>query len=473
MSSADIYTNNEKTINRKTLTASVAVETKRPWTVLEKVSFRIAFVYFLILCIPLTEEFYKVLFGTNWLHPHYLNLQSISSFYPPKIIDIATPDGVFGFLSYINLVLIFVFAVVVGLVWTWLDKKTQRYDKMYYWLRVLARYRFGYAMVAWGLKKVFVHQMLLPTEGVLNTAFGDMAEKKLYWLHVGISPVYQVFLGFAEFIPGLLLLHRKTATLGAALAGVVCFNICIANQVYDGGVAIPALYYALIGGFIAWYDLPSIYSLLVKKENSIRVHYYPVFNEQWQRSLKTGLKIAGGSIFVLLTTFLWGYGWYGDRDNYNIPTNPGLSDSRGYYDVTEFRLNNKQIPYSPLDSIRWHDVTFEKWSTLSYTTNKEGKVDRMKVYHPHKRKRDMGMTRFELGGVAGSRQYFYYEIDSVNHVLNLENKNPLYEFQTLRLAYSRPTSERIILNGVNENKDSIYVVLDKINKEYLLNTKTE
>ncbi len=85
----------------------------------------------------------------------------------------------------------------------------------------------------------------------------------------------------------------------------------------------------------------------------------------------------------------------------------------------------------------------------------------------------MGMTRFELGGVAGSRQYFYYEIDSVNHILNLENKNSLYEFQTLRLAYSRPTATRIILNGVNENKDSIFVVLDKINKEYLINKRRE
>ncbi len=315
--------------------------------------------------------------------------------------------------------------------------------------------------------------MILPTEGVLNTAFGDMAEKKLYWLHVGISPGYQVFLGLAEFVPGLLLLHRKTATLGAALAGVVCFNIFIANQVYDGGVAVPALYYALIGGFIAWYDIPSIYRLLVKKEDVIRYHYYPDFSEKWRRSLRTGLKLAGASVFVFLATFLWGYGWYEDHDNYNIPTNPGLPDSKGYYNVTEFRLNNKVIPYSPLDTIRWHDATFEKWSTFSYTTNKQGKVDRMKVYHPHKRKRDMGMTRFELGGVAGSRQYFYYEIDSANHILNLENKNPLYEFQTLSLEYSRPTPAKIILKGVNENKDSIYVVLDKIEKDYFLNRKPE
>ncbi|GAB3023749.1 hypothetical protein GCM10027051_30470 [Niabella terrae] len=98
-------------------------------------------------------------------------------------------------------------------------------------------------------------QMVFPPIGMLNTSFADTAEKKLYWSHVGTSFNYTVFLGLAEFLPGLLLLHRKTAGLGGLLAAIVCINICIANHAYDAGVAVPAAYFALLGIFVSWQDL--------------------------------------------------------------------------------------------------------------------------------------------------------------------------------------------------------------------------
>src|ERR1700709_2527876 len=264
--------------------AKDAISTKsKPWKSYQKIAFRIAFLYFLFLCIPSYPLFYERLFHLQFSKITYNDFQEIVAFWPPQIITIESEEGVFGLYNYINLFLVFVGAVVGGGIWTLLDRKSTQYNKLYYWIRVLARYRLAYGMIGWGLKKVFPMQMVFPTIGMLNTPFVDMAEKKLYWSHVGVSFGYTVFLGFAEIIPGLLLLNRKTSVLGGASAAVVTFNICLANHVYDAGVAVPAAYFALIGTFVAWYELPKIWNLIVNERDVVLYRYYPKFKERWQR----------------------------------------------------------------------------------------------------------------------------------------------------------------------------------------------
>jgi hypothetical protein len=84
---------------------------------------------------------------------------------------------------------------------------------------------------------------------------------------------------------------------------------------------------------------------------------------------------------------------------------------------------------------------------------------------------DLSIT-WELSGLSG-RQYYYYKADTVNHVLHLTNKNQANRNQKQELHYSRPTANRIILSGTNEFKDSIYVVLDKVQQPYPILTGRE
>jgi hypothetical protein len=463
------------------------------WTNTQKIAFRIAFLYMLFLCIPTYPKFYEHLFGLQFSKITYHDFQSIVAFWPPQIILIESEEGVFGILNYINLILLFGGAIIGGGIWTLLDKKSIQYSKLYYWIRVLARYRLAYGMVGWGLKKAFPMQMVYPTVGMLNTPFIDFAEKKLYWSHVGVSFEYTVFLGFAEILPGLLLLNRNTSVLGAALAAVVTFNICIANHAYDAGVAVPAAYFAIIGIFIAWYDLPKIWNLVVNEKDVLQPYRFnPVFTEKWQKYLVNGVKWTFNFLFVPVAAGLWAYGFF-NGNNYNIPSTPGLAQTKGLYHVTEFRLNDKVLPYNPADSIRWQDAIFENWSSLSYRTNRGAIADRMIGYSPlrvkndkknnklnqvntqdsdklakQKKNRDLGVTRWEVGGMSGERRYFFYKADTVNKVLHLQNKNKNHAEETQVLHYSRPTPTRVILSGRNEFNDSIHVVLDKLEKKYPL-----
>jgi hypothetical protein len=339
-------------------------------------------------------------------------------------------------------------------------------------------------------------QMPPANVGMLHTKFIDLFAKRLYWESIGVVPWYEVFLGFAEFIPGFLLLFRRTTALGAALSFVVLGNVAIANHAYDIGEQVPAACLALLSLFVLWYDLPGIWNLLYKEKNTRIVHYYPSFPVKWQKYTRLGIKYTANLIFVVLF-FIYEVWGYTHNDFYKIPNTPGLAGARGHYHVTEFTLNNQVMPYNPMDTVRWQDATFEEWSSLSFTVY--GRPDDIEMFaagsYPRRgeiydgkirftmggderrfsrseRRRDTLVrdqkTTWELSGVGSDRKWYYYKADTVNHVLYLQNKNRANRNQKQVLHYNRPTSSRIILWGLNEFNDSIHVVLDRNDKVYPL-----
>jgi len=127
-------------------------------------------------------------------------------------------------------------------------------------------------------------------------------------------------------------------------------------------------------------------------------------------------------------------------------------------------VNRDTLPYSKTDPQRWQDVVFEKWSTLTIRDNRPVVVDKSSGEAWHEKDID---RNYELAGFAG-RHYFYYDADTVNQVLRLQNKNSQLRDERLLLSYTRPNDSTILLSGINEKKDSIHVVLEKINKKYMM-----
>lgn len=469
------------------------------WKRYEKVAFRIAFIFFLVYSVPWDPGFYQLLRHIDYRHFNYRDQTEIVSFFNPQFINIYSASGFFGIASYVNILFVLLFATIGGAIWGFFDRKREAYNILYYWVRVFARYRVAYGIIAWGYKKIFIMQMPFPSIGVLHVPFIDFFAKRLYWEQLGIAPHYEVFLGLAEFIPGILLLFRKTTTLGAALALAVIGNVSIANHAYDIGEHIPAFCLAFLSLFILWYDLPRIIQLLVYKKDTTLVRYYPTFYVKWQQYGRLALKWSGNFVFVILFFVSEAYS-FTHNDFYKIPNTPGLTGAKGFYNITEFKLNNKEIPYDPEDSIRWQDAVFEDWSTLSFkVANRPDQIEMAAAgsyprigepytgkwsisfgdprrfeeavkkpkklgdfYDNPSSKRDI-TTRWAMSGIGSDRKWYYYQADTIDHVLYLQNKNKYDREQKQVLHYSRPSPSRIILWGVNELKDSIYVVLDRNN----------
>jgi len=493
------------------------------WTEGQKILFRIAFVFFISMSLPNSLDWYKELVSFDWLHLHYRDLYDIARFgsgltlFGNKLFG-STLNG------YAPWIITLIFATVVGLIWTTVVRNRQiiNYNLLYYWLRVVVRYRAGIGIIGFGFTKLMPTQLPYPSLGVLNTNFGDLTAQKIYWLSIGIVPWYEVFTGVVEVLAGALLFFRA----------------------YDGGVHGYSSYFVLLSGFLLIYYLKDLYNLLIRERLTIPNYFVPVFSG-WQQYARIGLKTTTIGLFLVLLFWLQYVNFR--YDPYKQPAQKGLKELRGNYNVTQFKLNGAELPYSPLDSLRWQQATFENWTTLTFKVNKPVELDLSNGGGAPMR--DINRT-FELTGVAGGQRVFYYEADTVHHVLYLQDKNRgarnqenreflgnnrdlggTSEGAKARLrgerrkgdkqetdnwipkealaiigpedpkinpiarstrrtkgieAENRPTKrnrmilsytaqnggQRVILQGINEKKDSIYVVLDRIQRPYALSEST-
>jgi hypothetical protein len=425
----------EKKLSHKSAEAFVANESVattnisiwKPW---QKVAFRISFIFFVVMSIPTGAEWWQRTFKLDWFHPNYRDIYDIARFLPdmPFVKHYQK-----GFWSYNDWYVILGISIFGGAIWTLLDKNRKEYNRLYYWLRVIVRYRAGIGMVGFGMQKIFPVQMAYPPQSILNASFGDMTMQKHYWWLIGVSPFYQVFTGFVEVVSGLLLFHRKTTFWGAALLVAALGSVNYVNIAYDGNVHVYSTYFVLYGLFLMAYYAKDIYGIQFEEQYTIPQHYYPSFSSKSWKFIRAGLKSANVFIFLILLVWLQYLNFV--YDPYNQPSAPGVKALRGYYNVTEFKINGRIIPFSPLDSIRWQNVYFEKWSTLSFKINmpipdnisermNEPEIKRFVDnngfgFNSGAPVRDIDRT-YEI--FAANQRSFYYRADTVDHVLYLQDK---------------------------------------------------
>jgi hypothetical protein len=187
-----------------------------------------------------------------------------------------------------------------------------------------------------------------------------------------------------------------------------------------------------------------------------------VFTGRWQPYARLFLKTAFIFFFVLLYSFKTASGY--KHDAYQFPTEKGLNGFAGLYNVSEFRINHDTIGYSTTDPVRWQDVVFETWNTISIRSNRPVIIDSNNTERITAASND---RTYELEGSAG-RQYYSYQADTVNKVLVLHNKNRHYAGEQLVVHYARPNDSTLVVYGVNEAKDSVFATLQRIDKKYLL-----
>ena len=111
----------ESPVRQPAYVAPLTEPGQTPWKNYQKIAFRIAFLYFFFLCIPTYPAFYQRLFSLKFSKITYNDFQEIVAFWPPQLVTIESEEGVFGIYNYINLILVFVGAVIGGAIWSLAD----------------------------------------------------------------------------------------------------------------------------------------------------------------------------------------------------------------------------------------------------------------------------------------------------------------------------------------------------------------
>ncbi|ANH81428.1 hypothetical protein A8C56_10940 [Niabella ginsenosidivorans] len=458
---------------------------KPAWSNSEKFFFRIAFLFFILLIVPLEKEWYARLFSDF----SFYKLLSALAGARPGLIDIHTESGKWGLASYTTWGAFLAVSIIGAIIWTFAAQKKGRkeYNVLYYWLRVFVRYRVAIGSIAFGFIKFFPMQMPFPSISNLHTNFGDYAPFKLYWQSVGLSLWYEIFLGTLEILIGVLLFFRSTTAIGAILTAGIFYNIAHANLGYDGGVHVYSSFFVIQALFLLVQYIPDIWKLFIKRQTVVPNHYYPEYTSRSKRFSY----ILTKSVFIILFLVFTGYNRYDlhyNQGRLKEPIVPGLKGFEGHYLVKTFLKNGSPLSYSPLDSVRWHDAVFERYSTFSY-----------KVYKPFQISIGNGVPdgsdifkEYEFTGRAGGRVYLYYEIDSLYNDLYLVDKGQNFstrikkklankDFLNLKQLYTTPLKDTlgilqwhyvkinenaIELSGLDQHQDPINVVLERIPEVY-------
>src|SRR5690606_6104339 len=125
--------------------------------------------------------------------------------------------------DYYKLVFTLAAALTAACIWSIADRKTINYKLILYWQETYIRYYLGVFMLIYGFSKVIKTQFSHPSLTSLMLPLGNKSPMGMAWTFMGISDTYTIFSGLCEVLGGLLLMYRKTRTLGA----IVCFGVTL------------------------------------------------------------------------------------------------------------------------------------------------------------------------------------------------------------------------------------------------------
>ena len=330
--------------------------TPSPWKGYHKIGFRFFLIFFILFIILLDWSAIPIFSYLYYYGGLSTVLDSIISWVGKDLLQIqytiVSPyDAEHNDRTYIYL-LYFIMAIISILgtiVWSLADRKRQQYNQLYYWLTVIIRYYLAFTMFLFALYKFF--KLQFPDLGyyTLTEKVGDMSPMHLAWAFFGYSYGYNVFMGIAE-CAGLLLLFRRTTTIGAILTMAALANVMAVNYSFDVHAKLYPTALFVMALFLLLKDGKRIFQFFFAGQAiSLPTIKAPAFQKKWMRISKTVLKIAVIGYF-LISHIVNNIGYKKDFEE-------GLnakSKYSGIYDVTMFVKNKDTL--SKDNPLRWHQL---------------------------------------------------------------------------------------------------------------------
>ena len=327
----------------------------RRWPLAQRILFRFAFIYFVLYCLPgagrvnilgaipggqfVGMPYTKLLHAIcPWIAIHIFHLSGQPTTYFPTGSGDTT-------LAYVENLVYIVVSLTGMLLWSILDRRRLEYRALNAWLRLLVRYTLAFTLFSYGFAKIFPLQFQPPRLSRLVQPFGDFSPMGILWTFMGSSVPYTIFSGAAEAAGGLLLLFRRTTTLGALVSFAVLTNVVALNFCYDVPVKLYSSNLLLMAAFLAAADAPRLLNVFLLNRPTTPVNLEPPrFERRW-------MYLATMAFWILFVGYhLFGQirgSWAGYQQTYVNPPRPLIF---GLYEVEAFHPN---IPAS------WRKIDFQ------------------------------------------------------------------------------------------------------------------
>ncbi|MGJ8683566.1 MAG: DoxX family protein [Nonlabens sp.] len=255
-------------------------------------------------------------------------------------------------MSWLSVVLQLFMAVVGTLIWSVVDRKRVSYNKLFYWFRIILRIFLAFFMMVYGFAKVFLVQFNEPSLLELMQPLGDMSPMGLAWTYMGFNPWFQVFTGILEVLAGILLVSRRTQSLGALMVIGIMTHVAVMNLSFDIPVKIFSIHLAIMGLVLFLSDGKRIlFAFFSRSKNLLPEDYRPI-KPEYDRAIRI-IKIVSLIIIVLGVSVLRGAIYLEQsKDNFK-------DEFYGIWEVETFIKNGDTIPPLTTASQRWRYIVME------------------------------------------------------------------------------------------------------------------
>ncbi len=402
-------------------------ENTNPWSESKKIIFRFGFIYFLLFILLVNngafpywyvvmsypDELLKVLIP--WVGKNILHLS-----YDITVFTNGSGDTTY---DYVLVLCIFVISIFSVITWTIFDRNNTNYNKLYYWLIVGLRYYVALMLIRYGISKVIQFQFSPPSLNRLTQIYGDSSPMGLAWTFLGFSKGYNIFMGLAE-VAAVLLLFRRTMTLGAIITLMTTANVMAINYFYDVPVKIVSTSLFIITLCILMRDFEKLWKLFVLgKQVSLNFIEAPIIKKRWLKYSKLGFK-------YLLIAYALIYGFIevlGYQKEY--AKKPRFY---GIHEVKTYIHNQDTLPPLVTDTVRWYQlvIQWEGYARINYMNDSIARC--------------------------------YTKIDTVSQKLDIilrTDSTQIYSFN-----YEQLDSGRLYLNGkIGEDSVKMYTKLKNAN----------
>jgi uncharacterized membrane protein YphA (DoxX/SURF4 family) len=251
--------------------------------------------------------------------------------------------------DWLRLFLTVLLALVATVVWTILDgeRRRPRLDEA---TRILVRYSLALVMLGYGVIKLTGGQFPANGPPRLLERFGDASPMGLLWAFMGASKPYVIFSGAGETLGAVLLLFRRTTTLGALVLIGVLTNVVVLNFCYDVPVKINSTHYLWMALWLAAADAGRLANVLLFNRATAPAERRLVLPARWMRITRAVAKLAvvGGALVSL------GLMLRGELSSYSEGPSAGPGGwIEGYWDVARFTRGGADVPAIITDATRW------------------------------------------------------------------------------------------------------------------------
>ena len=319
-----------------------------------------------------------------------------------------------------------VLSLVAAAVWSALDP-AQRHDRLQPWVWTVLRVVLAAAMFYFGTAKLIPTQMPFVLNRLVEP-FGNFSPTGVLWAQVGISQPYQIMLGAAEVLGGLLLLVPRTAAAGALVCTFDLTQVFILNMTYDIRLKSVSSQLLLLSLFLLAPYARRLFAAAFTDRVVPASPPPPLFVGVRANRAAVAVQVVVG--LALLAAF-GGQGW----QQFTRPT-PNLY---GIWQVDGFSAEGYRRDPLLTDELRWRRVVFDRPFLMS---------DPVMVTVQH---------------MDDSFEVFGGRIDPAKHFVDLTNRVELGSYEEtptkIRRTYWWPdegSTERIVIDGADFSGHEIH-----------------